>query len=101
MPTFFCVWDPFWGPEGALAAPKSLKTGYLALITSNAPKKVEQGSKLVEHYRTHPGGYVKTIQNPRKFNWGVPEAPKNGHFCAKKGRFWALMKLLGDTFLGP
>ena len=30
---------PRGGPEGALEAPKSLKTGYLALITSNAPKK--------------------------------------------------------------
>ena len=64
-------------------------------------KKVEQGSKLVEQYRKHPGGYVKTIQTPRKCHWGVPEAPKNGHSWAKKGRFWALQGLLGDTFFGP
>ena len=61
----FCVWDPFWGPCGALKGPwrlqKSPKTVYLAMITSNAPKWVEQGLNLVEHYRTHPGGYVKTI----------------------------------------
>ena len=64
-PPFFCVWDPFWGPWGALKGPwrlqKSPKTAYLALITFNAPKWAEQGSNLVEHYRTHPGGYVKTI----------------------------------------
>ena len=31
------------------------------VITSNAPKWVEQGSNLVEHYRTHLGGYVKSF----------------------------------------
>ena len=53
------------------------------------PKKVEQGSKLVEHYRTHPGGYIKTIHTQRKFHWGVAKAPKNGPFCAKNGPFCA------------
>ena len=71
------------------------------MITSNAPKWVEQGLNLVEHYRTHPGGYIKTIHTQRKFHWGVAKAPKNGPFCAKKGRFWALLGLLGDNFLGP
>ena len=50
-------------------------------------KKVEQGSKLVEHYRTHPGGYIKTIHTQRKFHWGVakaPEAPMRAEFLQKR-----------------
>ena len=55
----FFVSGTHFGALGRLQ--KSPKTAYLAMITSNAPKWVEQGSNLVEHYRTHPGGYVNTI----------------------------------------
>ena len=105
---FFCVCDPFGGPWGAPKVPwrlqNSPKTVYLALITSDALQWVEQGSKLVEHHRTHQGGYVRPLESA---TGGCQKHLKMAIFDPKmaylgqKGPFLTLLGSPKDTSLGP
>ena len=85
-PPFFVSGTPFGAPGAGAGGPQISQNTVFALITSNAPKIVEQGSKLVDHYRTHPGGYVKTIQTLRKFNW--PFLSQKRPFLGASGAPW-------------
>ena len=51
-----------------------------------ATDRLNKAPKLVEHYRTHSGGYVRTIWGPRKGNVGVPEVPKYAKKCQNPAR---------------
>ena len=105
------VWAFFFVSVTPLGAPKvpwrlqnSPKTVYLALITSDALQWVEQGSKLVEHHRTHQGGYVRPLESA---TGGCQKHLKMAIFDPKmaylgqKGPFLTLLGSPKDTSLGP
>ena len=82
-PPFLVSGTPFGVPGGALEAPKSPKTAYLALITTNSPKKLNKAQSclnIIEHIQ---GDMLKPFRPLERATGGCQKHPKMAIFEPK------------------
>ena len=102
MPTFFLclglLLRPLGGPGGALEAPKSPKTAYLALNTSNAPKKLNKAQSWLNNTGHIQGDVLGPFTGSEMAIGGRHRASKWPKM-AKKGAFLAISRSGGSKMV--